>query len=220
MFPRARAGARGHKPQAGGRCHQGFRTKGLESRKAALDLGSCWGHPLLSPSSDGGFGWGRRPLAEPAFPPRPQPAHRVHLPKPRSRPTRPAHLHRPPGLGGQHSFGSAHERGFLTKGQAWVSQMLPGGKSGVQTEACRAAGASRWHSPRGPRPRPGGCCQQRGGQATCLHVSPPPTRPCGTGGPVEPSRRGGGGGSGGSTPPRECQAPVPVATLVMTGVGL
>lgn len=112
-----------------------------------------------------------------------------------------------------------HERGFLTKGQAWVSQMLPGGKSGVLTEACRAAGASRWHRPpRAPAASRRVLSAARW-QATRLHV-PPPHSSLWHWGAVGPSRHGGGGGSGRSTPPRECQPPIPVVTLVVTGVGL
>lgn len=94
---------------------------------------------------------------------------RSHARAPRVRPTSIAL----PGSAGRHSFGFAHERGFLTKGQAWVSQMLPGGKSGVLTEACRAAGASRWHRPpRAPAASRRVLSAARW-QATRLHVSPP-----------------------------------------------
>lgn len=194
MFPRAG----GHKPQAGGRCHQGFRTKGLESRKAALDLGSWWGHSLLSPSSDGGLGWGRRPLAEPAFPPRPQPAHRVHLPKPRSRPTRPAHLHRPPGLGGP-AFVWFRPRAGISHQRAGVGQPdAAGWKVWSADRGLQSRGSLPLaQAPAGPGRVPAGAVSSAvGRQRAC--TSHPPTRPCGTGGPWGLLAVEAGAGAGGA----------------------
>lgn len=88
-----------------------------------------------------------------------------------------------------------HERGFLTKGQAWVSQMLPGGKSGVLTEACRAAGASRWHRP--PR-APAASRRVLSAARWAACTSHPPTRPCGTGGPWGLLAVEAGAGAGGA----------------------
>lgn len=200
MFPRAG----GHKPQAGGRCHQGFRTMGLESRKAALDLGSWWGHSLLSPSSDGGLGWGRRPLAEPAFPPRPQPAHRVHL---HTASTFRSHARAPcvrptsialPGSAGRHSFGSAPRAG-ISHQRAGVGQPdAAGWKVWSADRGLQSRGSLPLaQAPAGPGRVPAGAVSSAvGRQRAC--TSHPPTRPCGTGGPWDLLAVEAGAGAGGA----------------------
>lgn len=125
-----------------------------------------------------------------------------------------------PGSAGRHSFGSAPRAG-ISHQRAGVGQ--PDAAGWKVWSADRGLQSRRSlplaQAPAGPGRVPAGAVSSAvGRQRAC--TSHPLTRPCGTGGPVGPSRRGGGGGSGGSTPPRECQPPVPVVTLVVTGVGL
>lgn len=123
------------------------------------------------------------------------------------------HLHRPPGAGRACiRLVPPLERGFLTKGQAWVGQMLLDGKSGVVTEACRAPGGLPLGrapgSPAASQRAPSAAVSRRHAYACTLPLPCTRSSLWDRWGPVGPSRRGGGAGSGEHSA-LESQSPCP-----------